>query len=231
MCPCFCYSFLTYCDVKRDIRCLKGQGFNKRAQRLAVTWSTTGGLTCDLVQNPSHVSCVRKMQGTNVCSSLLILKPLRLLYDIITIMAVSGITISSLAGATLGIASHLCYFIRGERDTQSPRILATAIITPFLLFGSLQKFDSKISILYAVKITAVTSLSYLAALTLSIIIYRLFFHPLRKFPGPFTYKVTKWAHMANIASDSRNHIHTEQLRSKYGNIVRWAILIKSFKSH
>jgi tryprostatin B 6-hydroxylase len=61
--------------------------------------------------------------------------------------------------------------------------------------------------------------SYLASLFLSITVYRLAFHPLRRFPGPFPAKVTKlygpW-----LARHRRLHEEFRSLHQKHGAFVR-----------
>ncbi|KAK0736748.1 hypothetical protein B0T21DRAFT_269701, partial [Apiosordaria backusii] len=65
------------------------------------------------------------------------------------------------------------------------------------------------------------SVSYLATLFTSIIVYRLFFHPLRHIPGPFIAKITKlygpWT-----ARNGQMHLEQTKLIKKYGNFVRVA---------
>jgi tryprostatin B 6-hydroxylase len=62
--------------------------------------------------------------------------------------------------------------------------------------------------------------AYFAALVTSILLYRVFFHPLRKFPGPFSYRFSKLVQVASIAKDSNNYLQAEELRKQYGDIVR-----------
>ncbi|KIW97748.1 uncharacterized protein Z519_01332 [Cladophialophora bantiana CBS 173.52] len=59
----------------------------------------------------------------------------------------------------------------------------------------------------------------LSALGLSISVYRLFFHPLRQFPGPYSAKLTKWTG-AYWASTGKLHEIIPALHEKYGDIVR-----------
>ena len=53
----------------------------------------------------------------------------------------------------------------------------------------------------------------------SMIVYRIFFHPLRDFPGPVLARVSKLWHVAHCY-DSKNHLLMEKLFAKYGSFVR-----------
>jgi hypothetical protein len=60
---------------------------------------------------------------------------------------------------------------------------------------------------------------YLLSLFSSITIYRLFFHSLRKFPGPVGARISKLWH-AWHAGSSKNHIVLDRLYHQYGTFVR-----------
>ncbi|KAL8793202.1 MAG: hypothetical protein Q9195_004232 [Heterodermia aff. obscurata] len=55
------------------------------------------------------------------------------------------------------------------------------------------------------------------------IVYRVFFHPLRKFPGPSAASISKLWHVAKCRN-SKNHLLMEELFTKYGSFVRIEIL-------
>ncbi|KAF2243918.1 cytochrome P450 monooxygenase-like protein, partial [Trematosphaeria pertusa] len=115
-----------------------------------------------------------------------------------------------------GVSSHLLYFIRGEHHDHAPLLAALAPLswtTTFLLFAQ------SLALLEAAKSATLLLLSYGTGLYASIIIYRLFFHPLRAFPGPALAKVTKFWHSVKL-SNLRNHELLEALHQQYGDIVR-----------
>ncbi|PWN36340.1 cytochrome P450, partial [Meira miltonrushii] len=60
---------------------------------------------------------------------------------------------------------------------------------------------------------------YTTTLLMSIAIYRLFFHKLRKYPGPITFALTKWTSVPMDAAGERPHTFTK-LHDRYGDIVR-----------
>lgn len=133
--------------------------------------------------------------------------------------APNSLTTSLVAGA-IGIASHLGYFMHGEHHMQSARYLAIFTIAPILVFGAFARLTDNVPFSILAKTTAIATFSYFAALITSILTYRLFFHPLGNFPGPFSYRFSKLVHVANIAKESRNFEQAEELRHKYGDIVR-----------
>ncbi|KAK0744971.1 cytochrome P450 [Apiosordaria backusii] len=63
------------------------------------------------------------------------------------------------------------------------------------------------------------STSYSLGLFTSITIYRLYFHRLRAFPGPKLAAITKFWHVWQCRH-GKNHLVIEELRQKYGNIIR-----------
>ncbi|OBT38604.1 hypothetical protein VE00_11101 [Pseudogymnoascus sp. WSF 3629] len=132
--------------------------------------------------------------------------------------SISIASVSVLAGA-LGVISHLGYFIHGEHHMQSVRILCTFVLGP-LIFFACELFLYDFPIIEAGKATIVASTSYFVALTLSILSYRVFFHPLRHFPGPFSARLTKLTHVARLLPNSDNFAQAHQLHQKYGEIVR-----------
>lgn len=60
---------------------------------------------------------------------------------------------------------------------------------------------------------------YLGSLFGSILIYRIYLHRLRSFPGPFLAAASKLWHSWKVR-DSTNHILMKQLHEKYGTFVR-----------
>jgi tryprostatin B 6-hydroxylase len=85
-------------------------------------------------------------------------------------------------------------------------------------FTALTLFDVR-----QAKATAVLSFIFvlvdLATLGLSITLYRLFFHPLRRYPGPVLAKLTKWTGAYWTATGDL-HTIVQALHEKYGEIVR-----------
>ncbi|KAK4447358.1 Tryprostatin B 6-hydroxylase [Podospora aff. communis PSN243] len=115
-----------------------------------------------------------------------------------------------LAGASVGFLSHVLYFIRGYHDTQILSILVTHI-TAFIA----------LSVSFGIWTALILSSSYLISLFTSIGIYRVFFHPLSRFPGPLAAKLSRF-YGPYVARNGQMHIEQNKLFKQYGDIVRTA---------
>ena len=120
------------------------------------------------------------------------------------------------AGA--GVVSHLGWFIRGEHDLYARSYLLGWLGLQAAAFFFLTRI-ANYSYLSALIPLNFVSLSYLSALSASIITYRIFFHRLRSFPGPFSWKVSKLVQVG-VNSDAKGYLHLDKLHQRYGNFVR-----------
>ncbi|PNS17219.1 Isotrichodermin C-15 hydroxylase [Sphaceloma murrayae] len=76
-----------------------------------------------------------------------------------------------------------------------------------------------ISLFQSTVITTTMTAIFLGALAISVCVYRVFFHPLRKIPGPLSCKLTMWSWVLSDWSGTRaNQIRA--MHQKYGDIVR-----------
>ncbi|KAL3420396.1 benzoate 4-monooxygenase cytochrome P450 [Phlyctema vagabunda] len=123
----------------------------------------------------------------------------------------------ALGAASVGVASHLTYFVRGEHHLHSTRLVGILFAAPFILFLGILHFTGYQA---AAEITAIMTISYLSALTASILSYRAFFHPLCKFPGPLTARLSQWQHILRVWNKLDNFRQSDRLHKKYGPIVR-----------
>jgi hypothetical protein len=62
--------------------------------------------------------------------------------------------------------------------------------------------------------------TFLTTLTISILLHRTFFHRLRRFPGPFWARITKFYAVRKAWIVPRSYEQTAALHAKYGDIVR-----------
>lgn len=127
-------------------------------------------------------------------------------------------TFNSIAPVVAGILSHLGYFKQGEHHFYSTRyiqafIFITAAATAFLTFWKGNKGD------HAAKEVALLSFYYLAGLYSSLVIYRLLFHPLNRFPGPLGSRISNFWLSAKL-KDADAFKKVEQLHQTYGPFVR-----------
>ncbi|KAG6859792.1 hypothetical protein C0995_003925 [Termitomyces sp. Mi166 len=101
-------------------------------------------------------------------------------------------------------------------ETHEPTYLCILLVgVPALLTVSVAHHAS--SILSA---TVATFLTFYAALSASVVIYRLSpWHPLAKYPGPLMCRISKlW--MGFLSLGGKQHIYYLQLHEKYGDVVR-----------
>ncbi|KAK3367744.1 putative cytochrome P450 [Podospora didyma] len=120
--------------------------------------------------------------------------------------------------AAVGVTSHLVYFIRGNHNKFAHRWIARALTGIAVLAVAVLRLTN-FNPLHTILLTSLFSTSYFTGLYTSIALYRLFFHPLRKFPGPFWARLSNGYH-AYIIRKSDNYLVMQQLHEKYGPIVR-----------
>ena len=123
---------------------------------------------------------------------------------------------SCLAAGLVGVLSHIFYWVRGHHDPYVAKILGVHLAAYLAVVSrQVSLYDFTTGSIYG---TAISS-SYLVCLFASMTVYRLFFHRLRHFPGPFTAKITKlygpW-----MAGSGKMHEKHFQLVKQYGDIVR-----------
>jgi len=118
--------------------------------------------------------------------------------------------------ASCGFISHAIYFIHGEHHQKGTFILgalALAWIGSTTFFLGTQEFGRA---LYTS--TQIVS-TYVLFLWISMIVYRLLFHPLRAFNGPKLARATKLYHTWLIRG-GKNYREIAKVHEHYGDIVR-----------
>ncbi|KAK4455098.1 Tryprostatin B 6-hydroxylase [Podospora aff. communis PSN243] len=132
------------------------------------------------------------------------------------IISSSGLAQRCLLATATGVLIHLVYFIRGFHDTSAHGIFVahTSIYTVLAVAAGFQNG-------FLSGFTTATAIfaSYLVGLFSSIIIYRIFFHRLRRFPGPLFAKMTKLYSPWTNRND-KMHLEQNKLFDIYGDIVR-----------
>ena len=116
----------------------------------------------------------------------------------------------------IGILSHIFFYKNGEHHMEGPLIfwLHTFALS-MLLYGKTSFEGAEKGVRNALIIFGV----YVFALFTSIVVYRKFFHRLRKFPGPAMASVTKLWHTMHTL-DCQNHVLLDDLYKRYGDFVR-----------
>lgn len=119
---------------------------------------------------------------------------------------------------SLGVLSHLCYFIQGEHHLKGARYIQLLVVANLCgTYAGTSKFSLPVKDAF-VDSAIITSL-YLIGLYSSIITYRLFFHRTRHFPGPKLVAVSKLWHTW-LARRSQNHLVLQDWQRQYGDFVR-----------
>ena len=118
----------------------------------------------------------------------------------------------------LGVLSHLSYFIHGEQNNNANaifRVITRGVFVPLAIALTTNGTASR-RLLRGL----IPSLGFLVGLGSSIVVYRVYFHRLRKFPGPRFDAISKWG-AAYVAYLSRRYFaRLEALHIIYGDYVR-----------
>ena len=124
-----------------------------------------------------------------------------------------NLALSCLIATGFAVSSHLLYYIHDNKVPQTVGILAFHVVSgSLLLIGSVIGWGLAKGVVHTLAIAT----SYLVTLYSSIIIYRIFFHPLRHFPGPFPAKISK---LYNVWIAKHLHIHQTEWVERYGSSI------------
>jgi hypothetical protein len=122
-----------------------------------------------------------------------------------------------------GVLVHLSVFRHGEWETRSPVVVLSYLVAGF--GGTFWLSESSLAAINGVFDIAPTEFLRVLALHIvglftSISIYRLFFHRLSEFRGPFIARLSNF--YLTWLSAKRLHLHNEidVLHSRYGDYVR-----------
>jgi cytochrome P450 family 628 len=124
-----------------------------------------------------------------------------------------------LALAALGVLSHLSFFIRMDALDSAPTLGLLLLTIPALLTVALNTLFAY-SYINALITASAWVFSYLGGTFTSMLIYRMWFHPLRHYEGPFWSKLTQFHHVANITKRVDHFRRVDALHEKHGEYVR-----------
>lgn len=121
----------------------------------------------------------------------------------------------------VSVAAFAACFSHAWFKTHEPTLIAIAalIVGGNVLLGITLLTRTAYDIFGIVELASVVNLVYWITLSLSIAIYRVFLHPLRRFPGPLICKLTKLKHF-QVSLAGKSHLWVQGLHQKYGDIVR-----------
>nr|ULA45393.1 cytochrome P450 monooxygenase NecB [Nectria sp. HLS206] len=123
----------------------------------------------------------------------------------------------TIAAAITGILSHVLYFNRGEHHLYG-FLYAEILGTVVAALAATSSFWPE-AVPFSVNDIFLAVVLYICGLCLSLLVYRLFLHPLRNFPGP---KAAKWTSLwfSSRLRKADAHRKVLQLHQKYGEFVR-----------
>lgn len=115
-----------------------------------------------------------------------------------------------------GLSSH-AILAKGEWDLVAWKyMLGLAMLQP-LSFGVICKLGQTLA--NSALLVLLLDLSFFLPLILSLSIYRLFFHPLYNFPGPFRARLSMYWKMHALTKQAAYQV-TQELHQEYGDLVR-----------
>ncbi|KAK0650609.1 Tryprostatin B 6-hydroxylase [Lasiodiplodia hormozganensis] len=122
----------------------------------------------------------------------------------------------------LGVITHLAVSRHNgvEFDAHPWKLL---VFTYLGYLGSLLYYNLsilKLALLSALSQVAISATLFSTGFFTSLVVYRLFFHRLRKFPGPKLAAVSQFYAMSLAAKDMKLCIEIQKLHQKYGDIIR-----------
>lgn len=149
--------------------------------------------------------CLEMLSGPTSVNLRLYSWDLVLLFTLLS-SRIMNILLYSLIGAALGLGLHHGLFIHGEWHVRAPQVAACHLgyFTALVLISD-----------NAYWMTA----GYLLAMFSSIVIYRVFLHRLKDFPGPLWARISKIWH-AWKARHRQNYLLLAKLHHEYGDFVR-----------
>lgn len=120
--------------------------------------------------------------------------------------------------ASIGVLSHILYFVRGEHHQHTLQFLQI-LFYGFCSSSFILARHSQVQYAQAMQLDAMVIGSYLIGLWMSMLIYRSFFHRLNAFPGPRLAKLSKfYQFFTGLRLDAFRRSH--EAHQKYGNFVR-----------
>lgn len=118
----------------------------------------------------------------------------------------------------LGAAFHQC--IRTFEIDNRLSSLLYLYLTSFLILCGNYVLVYSLSVPYAIESALFATACFNAGLTISILVYRAFFHSLRQFPGPWNAKLSRLALVHRAIKRTQYHLDLQDMHQRYGDFVR-----------
>ncbi|KAI1660589.1 cytochrome P450 [Daldinia decipiens] len=121
-------------------------------------------------------------------------------------------------GVPLGVLFHLALSRLGDAERFMYTLIAAML---FLMLGilSVSVFLGS-SFLGALAGLCILASTFNVGLFSSMVIYRLFFHRLRRFPGPFDLKISRFFSVLRVAKEAKYHSDVAKMHERYGDFIR-----------
>lgn len=110
-----------------------------------------------------------------------------------------------------------------ELDSFAWRVLTTSLASVaglFLFFLVFLPPATGVSAVSALLRTAIAAASFAGGLFGSMLVYRAWFHRLRRFPGPLGARLSRFYRVLRDARRLQAHLEDQRLHEKYGDFVR-----------
>ncbi|KAG3183374.1 hypothetical protein PC129_g25339 [Phytophthora cactorum] len=119
------------------------------------------------------------------------------------------------------LLAHGLYFIHWADDRNAVKVLLVHLLV-LILIMPLEVVSWGAG--KGLQVSALVFATYLTTLFTSIVVYRLFFHQLQRFPGPFWARVTK-GYGTYVNRNGKMHEEYDRLLHEYGPFVRIGLCI------
>ncbi|KAJ8119669.1 hypothetical protein ONZ43_g3430 [Nemania bipapillata] len=123
--------------------------------------------------------------------------------------------LTNVLAAISGVSAHVLVFRVGEWDVAAPSIFVFYLVA-FLIGGSVSNVQFQVPLVEVAKFAGYHALG----LYLSMLVYRAFFHRLRKYPGPFLARLTNFYITARSVKKLHLFEEVQKLHAEYGDYVR-----------
>lgn len=118
-----------------------------------------------------------------------------------------------------GVLLHALLFCRYEWDRHSPKILLTHLILTACIFATFL-FVTDACVTQSLVEAFSFDVALVGGLFTSMLVYRLYLHPLRSFPGPLVSRLSSLWAFKQQCPDLRFYVKLGDLHDRYGDFVR-----------